>query len=202
MNIRVLLVKIQSHSEILGNDIADKEAKRVARQDICLKERLLYLMKAYCRLVKLTECLMLLINPGNYTGIMNPQVDSRYTYNLIPTCGTKVTFSKVRHVDIAYCRMLLHDTMLMKDGFRSGRPTSDTPVRHCGKAEESVEHFLLHCGNYVNDRKVLLDTVMDLAVSRSSEQSLRITKELLLAPTYDDIRKRNMLFIKEALSSL
>ena len=40
---------------------------------------------------------------------------------------------------------------------------------------------------------------MDLAVPRSSERSLRITEELLLlAPTYDDISKRNMLFIKEA----
>ena len=67
----------------------------------------------------------------------------------------------------AYCRILLHDTMLMKDSFRSG--TSDTPLCHCGKAEESVEHFLLHCGNSVNDKKVLLDTVTDLAVSRSSE---------------------------------
>ena len=32
MNIRVLLVKIQSYSEILCNDIADKESKLVARQ--------------------------------------------------------------------------------------------------------------------------------------------------------------------------
>jgi len=120
-----------------------------------------------------------------------------FLQRLIPTVGTKVTFSKVRHVDIAYCRMLLHDTMLMKDSFRSG--TSDTPLCRCGKAEESDDHFLLHCVNYVEDRKVLWDTVMDLAVSRSSKRSLRITEELLLAPTYDDIRKRNMLFIKEAL---
>ena len=32
INIRVLLVKIQGHSDILGNDIADKEAKLVATQ--------------------------------------------------------------------------------------------------------------------------------------------------------------------------
>jgi len=40
---------------------------------------------------------------------------------------------------------------------------------------------------------------MDLAVSRSSKWSLRINEELLLAPKYDDISERNMLFIKEAL---
>ena len=32
MTIRVLLVKIEGHSDILGNEIADKEAKLVARQ--------------------------------------------------------------------------------------------------------------------------------------------------------------------------
>ena len=32
MNIRVLLVKIQGHSDIVGNEIADKEAKLVASQ--------------------------------------------------------------------------------------------------------------------------------------------------------------------------
>ena len=77
----------------------------------------------------------------------------RDTYNLIPVVGTKVTFSKVRHVDIAYCRMLLNDTMLMKDSFRSG--TLDTALCQCGKAEESVEHFLFHCEYYEKDRKAI-----------------------------------------------
>jgi len=38
----------------------------------------------------------------------------RYTYDLIPVVNTKVTFSKFRDIGIAYCRMLLHDTMLKK----------------------------------------------------------------------------------------
>ena len=41
---------------------------------------------------------------------------------------------------------MLHDTMLMKDSFRSG--TSNTALCQCGKVEESVEHFLLYCENY------------------------------------------------------
>jgi len=64
---------------------------------------------------------------------------------LTPVVGPKVTFSKVRNVDIAYC-LMLHDTMLMKDSFRSG--TSNTALCQCGKVEESVEHFLLYCENY------------------------------------------------------
>ena len=70
---------------------------------------------------------------------------------------------------------------------------------HCGKADEFVEHFLLHCENNVKDWTVMIDSVNDLAVSKNSKQSLRITEDLLLAPTYDDISKRNMLSIKEAL---
>ena len=116
-----------------------------------------------------------------------------YTYNLIPVVGTKVTFSKVRHVDIAYARMLLHDTMLVKDSFRSG--TSDTALCQWGKAEESVEHFLLHCENYEKDRKVMIDNVLDIVDSGKSKRSLRMTDELLLAPTFDDISKRKMLLI-------
>ena len=63
--------------------------------------------------------------------------------------------------------MLLHDTMLMKDSFHSG--TSDSPVCHCEKADESFEHFLLHCQNNVKDRTVMIDTVKDLAVYKNSK---------------------------------
>jgi len=53
-------------------------------------------------------------------------------------------------IAIAYSRMLLHDTMLNKDSFCTG--TSDTPLCDCGKADESVDHFLLHCENYTEAR--------------------------------------------------
>ena len=43
----------------------------------------------------------------------------RYTYNCIPMVGTKVMFSEIRNIGIAYSRMLLHDTMLNKDSLYS-----------------------------------------------------------------------------------
>jgi len=123
MNIRVLLVKIHGHSDILGNDIADKEAKLVATQmsegKIVLQdEGLLSVCEAYIISSDIAH--------KSWQRHWDNESTGRYTYNLIPVVGTKVTFSKVRHVDIAYCRMLLHDTMLMKDSFRSG--TSDTAL--------------------------------------------------------------------------
>jgi len=144
MNIRVLLVKIQSHSDILGNEIADKETKLVARQ---MSERKIAVTDKGSLSIGEAYRMSSDIADKSWQLYWDNEPTGRYTYNLIPTVGTKVTFSKVRHVDIAYCRMLLHDTMLMKDSFRSG--TSDTPLCHCGKAEECVEHFLPHCVNYI-----------------------------------------------------
>jgi len=53
--------------------------------------------------------------------------------------------------------------LLNKDSFRTG--TSDTPLCDCGKADEPVEHFLLHCEKYTEARKVMLDTIEDLVVT-------------------------------------
>ena len=103
--------------------------------------------------------------------------------------GTKVMFSEIRNIGIAYSRMLLHDTMLNKDSFRTG--TSDTLLCYCGKADESVD---------TEARKVMFDTIEDLVSTSKCRHSLRFAEDLLLAPMYqDDIRKSDMALIKEAL---
>jgi len=91
-------------------------------------------------------------------GVINNNTNNNNNNNCIHTVGTKVMFSKIRIIGITYSQMLLHDTMLNKDSFRTG--TSDTPLCDCGKADESVEHFLLHCEseNYTEARKVMLDS--------------------------------------------
>jgi len=78
-------------------------------------------------------------------------------------------FSKIRNTGTAYSRMLLHDTMLNKDSFRTG--TSPTLLCDCGKADEPVEHFLLNCENYTEARKVMLDTVKDLVSASKYRQT-------------------------------
>ena len=78
-------------------------------------------------------------------------------------------FSKMRNTGTAYSRMLLHDTMLNKDSFRTG--TSHTLSCDCGKADEPVEHFLLNCENYTEARKVMLDTVKDLVSASKYRQT-------------------------------
>jgi len=87
--------------------------------------------------------------------------------------------------------------MLRKDSYCAG--TSDSPVCDCGKAEESVEHFLLDCENYSKQREAMMNNVQDLVSETKSKKSLRITENLLLAPYCENIRKRDTLFIKAAL---
>jgi len=43
----------------------------------------------------------------------------RYTYYLIPRVSTKVTFPKERDIGISYIRMLVRDTMLKDDSYRT-----------------------------------------------------------------------------------
>ena len=43
---------------------------------------------------------------------------------MIPKVGTKVMWSKTRDIAISYCRILLHDTVLKSDAYRTGMSTS------------------------------------------------------------------------------
>jgi len=179
MNIRVVLVKIKGHSGITGNETADTEARQVACQMfkgniVAPDERLLTVSDAYGISSEIAR--------KSWQRLWDNESTGCYTYNCIPMVGTKVMFSKIRNTGIAYSQMLLHDTTLNKDSFRTG--TSDTPLCDCGKVDESVEHFLLHCENYTEARKVTLDTVEDLFSTSKYRHSLRITEDLLLAPTY------------------
>jgi len=71
----------------------------------------------------------------------------RSTHEFIPTVYTKILFPLQRSIGISYCRLLLHDTMLKDDSFRSD--TSTSPICDCGLQRETAEHFLLHCTLYI-----------------------------------------------------
>jgi len=52
-------------------------------------------------------------------------------------------FPDDRDTGVSYCRVLLGDTMLKDDSFRTG--TSDSPICDCGIERETADHFLLRC---------------------------------------------------------
>ena len=59
--------------------------------------------------------------------------------------------------------MLLHDTMLKHDSYKTG--TFDTPQCDCGMAAETDEHFLLHCSKYYDERQEMLNSINDIVCS-------------------------------------
>ena len=135
-SMRVNLVKITGHSGIFGNDMADTHAKdianKIAKGEISAPNS-----------VSVTDCYKIAadIVLKSWQRSWSNENTGRFTYDLIPQVGTKVTFPRNRSVGVAYTRMLLRDTMLKDDSFRTG--TSDTPICDCGMANETMEHFLL-----------------------------------------------------------
>jgi len=58
--------------------------------------------------------------------------------------------------------MLLHDTFLEDDSFRTGISDSSS-LCSCGEEKESVEHVLLRCCENEEARTVMIDCVSNIA---------------------------------------
>jgi len=117
---------------------------------------------------------------------------------LIPTVGIKLFFPSSPDVGISYCRMLLHDTMLMEDSFRTW--TSDSPLCECGVECESVEHFLLRCPIHETARKEMITDINTAWSLSKCKRRLNLSVNLLLAPHWDsEISKKQDRYIKSAL---
>jgi len=138
VKVKVFLVWIPSHSDIAGNEIADSEAKQVARE-IEIGRTVVH------ESVKLNSTFVLSskIARQSWQREWDQGTSGTVTRQLIPEVCSKVCFPTTRNVGMSYCRMLLNNTMLNEDGFRT--QVSDSPVCDCGMDYESVEHFLLEC---------------------------------------------------------
>jgi len=64
-----------------------------------------------------------------------------YTRQFIPKVGTKLFFSENRNTGISYCRLLLNDTMLKDDSYRTGTSESPLGLCDCGLEREAAEHY-------------------------------------------------------------
>ena len=119
-------------------------------------------------LTMLSICLRILQwNHGNRSGNMKQQVnllDSSYHKLVRRSCFRTVVWLK------SHSRMLLNDTMLHDDSYRTG--TSDTPVCECASERETVEHFLIRCPCYKKFRSDLISTVQEIGTSPKSKSHL------------------------------
>ena len=94
--------------------------------------------------------------------------------------------------------MLLHDTMLNEDAYRTG--TCESPICDCGMERESVEHFLWRCSKYQSARNTMLDTINDIRISSKNRSRFDISENVPLAPTWDSrVSRKDDRIIKAAL---
>jgi len=121
-----------------------------------------------------------------------------FTRQLIPSVGSKIVFPDSRDVGISYCRLLLHDTLLQDDSYRTG--TSDTPLCSCGKDRETSGHFLLSCSKYNNQRTVMLHSIYDICSSVKHKGTIEVSENLILGHMWNSqLRKKDNKEIKSAL---
>ena len=209
--INIRLVNIPGHSGFQGNIEADKYAKEIA-----YKIHKGYMSAPINVSVKTAFSLSRDIAMRSWQRMWDNETSGRYTHNLIPSVDSKVLFPLSQNVGISYCRLLLHDSMLQDDSFRTG--TSDSSVCECGSGKETTDHnrifflkktqptndeisgipgILLHCSTYRKQREEMVDQLLPLC--DKDDQVLDISETLLLAPQPDNISRGCSRIIKELL---
>ena len=192
LQIDTLLVWIPGHHQIEFNETADLLAKETAH-DIYTGSLSAPSVVSYSDAVKISAS----IASKSWQTKWERDTSGFYTRHLIPEVGTKVTFPDKRDVGISYCRLLLHDTLLREDAFRTG--TSDTPICECGLDMESAEHFLLHCTIHQEARNELQLSLQEITDSSACTSRLYLSESILLAPRWNNVTKNQDKHIKAAL---
>jgi len=190
-NIDVSFAWIPGHSGIKHNDLADSLAKDTAH-DIQTGRLAASTFVSYADVVRMSKE----IAKNSWQTKWNHEYSGSYTRQLIPVVGKRLLFPEDRDIGISYCRLLLHDTMLMEDAYRTG--LSETPTCECGLDRESAEHFLLCCARYWEARKQLTDSVNFILDSPKCINQYQISDTLLLSQDNGLTRKQDS-YIKDAL---
>ena len=125
------------------------------------------------------------ISIKSWQRLSDHEQSGRYTYNLIPVVKSKLLLPVQRDIGIFCCRLLLRDSMLKDDSYRSG--TSVSPMCDCGSEKATSEHFLLRCIMYAPFRDDMVDQLSQLRTQKNN--AIQITESLLLAAESDDISK-------------
>ena len=110
--------------------------------------------------------------------LLGQSTEGPFTYDFIPVVGTKVIFPSKRLGGVVYCRMLLHDTMLNSDSYRTG--TANTPICDCGHALETTEHFLLYFNRYEKERKDMFDFIYHSGITTKQNKSSIVTEAIVV----------------------
>ena len=80
-------------------------------------------------------------------------------------------------------RLRLGLSHLREHKFKHGFQDTLNPLCSCGNDVESAEHFLLHCPQFVNERRTLLSTLGNFNCSLLENTSKVLTQTLLFGTT-------------------
>ena len=80
-------------------------------------------------------------------------------------------------------RLRLGLSHLTEQKFKHGFLDTLNPLCSCGNDAESTEHFLLHCPQFVNERRTLLSTLGNFNYSSLGNNSNVLTQTLLFGNT-------------------
>ena len=86
----------------------------------------------------------------------------------------KSYFQGIGSVVLLTAECFYNDTMLNNESYRTG--TADTPICDCGQAQETTEHFLLHCNRYEKERKDMVDFIYHSGIIAKQKESSIITE--------------------------
>ena len=175
-NVKATIFWCPGHADYKFNELADKEAKKMAT--LVLKRE----VEASYSITKeagLKLCEKITIEAWERRWAICGS--GSFTRDLIPSVGTKVRFPSDRDTAISYCRLLVGNVNLKDQLFRYG--IEESPNCVCGDGVEDIEHFLLECKNHDTERQVMLNGVKNVC-SRSKKTDVVIDKKLLLSPEY------------------
>ena len=192
MGIKIKLVHIPAHSGLEGNIKADKLAKdtafKIASGEIAAGVNI-SAKSAFSICSEITR--------KSWQRSRDNEPAGRSTHKLIPTVYTKILFPVEQDIGISYCRLLLQDSMLKDDSFRSG--TSTSPICDCGSLTESGKHFLFHFTLYKNQCDDIVNQLQQLCWTKRNK-FIPITYSLLISPHNEHLSKHCMAMIKDISS--
>jgi len=172
--VKVSLVWIPSHCDIVYNDLADSSAK-AAIKDADDITTIAALTTNACKNMINKQCHI------SWQHSWNISNTGRATYEYDPRVGQKPFLPKDRHTAVNYLRLLLHDSVFDRHSYKTGANT--TKACACGNTINDVHHFLLECPTHSLARQDLITSVTDIWNNSDETGKIVISVPLLLAPT-------------------
>ncbi len=147
---------IAGHAGLTGNDLADACAKRAAKEaskwDYQMDNSLKSFQEVKCELK--SDVLL------SWNRAWSRCEKAEFLHSIKPMASLKpVPTPKARGLATKYVRLLTGHTCLPKHMAYMKIPGYDSSLCHCGKEEGDVQHYLLHCMDFAQQRETMIGKI-------------------------------------------